>query len=333
MLFSMCVLMQVTMESDASECHADGTTGKYYALSKVADEHGDVFYNGILDCLDSECSEDCITVSLWQEGSCQRDSTTGHGIQIASTLDTLQTCASAFPYETKVAGEEDNSAQIVHIAGTDNSKTNNNADAGGMVHIEAINTDVVEKEEAPPPVPMSNDRSTIIPQSNTTQQTKSIISTTVPGVVANTTDKSNTLSGVTAPAGKSTILSGVTAPASSKQNAVPQMHTLKNAVTATHHDDTLTIANMVGPVMTKSGDKAGGKMKTVMIAAGCVMGVALVTIGLIYRQKIARNYDSVSQESDDDDDDDFYTEYDYECYKQYDQLADRYEDERLITVI
>jgi len=331
----------VVMESELT-CVADGTTDKFYALSKVSDDQGDVFFNGLLDCTDSDCKENCITVNLWQEGSCQRDSATGNGIQIANTRDTLETCASSFLSGTE---SEENGPQTVHIVST-------NAADNMMVNTESIDSFAPQKITENGLESISKHDESSVQKENSSNlspvaKALGISNSANKKLILSEVSKSGSepgFSGATTPG--SEILSDVGAPVSSAEQSDKETptqmkgdSTLLVANTITNHNVKRPVANsMVSEAIEETPAGENTKMRNVLIAAGCVMGIAFVTIGIIYRHKIAnRNYGPGSQaiDDDDDDDDDLYMEYDYECYNQYDLLVDRdrYQDERLVTII
>jgi hypothetical protein len=82
----------VPMNAQAT-CTRDGTTDTFYKLTRVADEKGAVFYNGMLGCSDDECSVGCTAVQSWQENSCNR-AADGTGMRIANANNALSECVS-----------------------------------------------------------------------------------------------------------------------------------------------------------------------------------------------------------------------------------------------
>lgn len=66
--------------TNGNTCSRDGTTGKYYQLMRYT-KGSIVFFEGMLDCVDAECSYGCSEIKGWQEGACNLD-TKGDAIQI-----------------------------------------------------------------------------------------------------------------------------------------------------------------------------------------------------------------------------------------------------------
>lgn len=84
---------ETTTEGIEPTCTRDGTTARYYALSRLSDENGNVFFNGKLGCSDDECTKGCTEVKSWQEGACNRGAD-GNGIRIWESADALNECVS-----------------------------------------------------------------------------------------------------------------------------------------------------------------------------------------------------------------------------------------------
>lgn len=237
-------------------CRADGSRGKYYALSRIADENGAVFYNGKLDCTDSDCTEGCTEVDSWQEGSCHSDDSTGHGVRIELSLDALSICSS------DASGAK--SDPIISAQSLDISEP-------------------AEEQELPASSPSDG-----------------APNATSPAPYANATARR--------------------APESTPGSTVAALDQRTGADVDVVQQSTTTDG---------MGAPENKRITAVMIAAGCVVGIAFVTIGLIHKRKQAL----VAQVETDEDDEDFYAEYDYNSYNQYDRFDDYHDDDRLIQEI
>ena len=95
----------------AATCTADGSTGTFYALTRTADENGEVFFSGQLGCSDSDCSDGCTEIAAWQEGACEADKN-GKGIRIWETTNVLKECASAAGVQQQPIEESGQGAQL-----------------------------------------------------------------------------------------------------------------------------------------------------------------------------------------------------------------------------
>ena len=100
----------IPMNTNAT-CKRDGTTNSFYTLSRVADENGEVYYNGMVGCSDDRCSVGCTVVNSWQEGSCNR-AADGTGMRIANANTALSECVSSDVEEQHIAHTDAADAKV-----------------------------------------------------------------------------------------------------------------------------------------------------------------------------------------------------------------------------
>jgi len=100
---------------EAASCTADGSTGKYYALARTADNDGTIFFSGKMDCTDSDCTEGCTEVDSWQEGMCHADAE-GNGMKIWESVNVLKECSSDTGVQQQPAADEEQQQAMVSMA-------------------------------------------------------------------------------------------------------------------------------------------------------------------------------------------------------------------------
>lgn len=122
-----------------ASCVADGTTGKFYALTRTTDNDGAVFFTGKMDCTDAECTEGCTKVDSWQEGTCHTDAN-GKGMKIWESINVLKECSSETGVQLQpAAGKQQEAivsvADIVKFEAYNNTNTTSESDGANKSSI------------------------------------------------------------------------------------------------------------------------------------------------------------------------------------------------------